>query len=586
MRIKSQNSRVTTIPWWIGLLLVVFGLLVPWRANAVGSWTNLNNKPLSGRGGMSPMLLLTDGTVMCQFFGGTNWYLLTPDIRGSYVNGNWTTLPLMVGGNRQFYSSDVLRDGRLFVAGAEYGANPAGGDSGSTAEVYDPVANTWTLIPVPNGLINPISSDTLNGGFRDSQSIILPDGTVMIAPVFPIVSNGTVIFNPTFNSLSAGPAALGNQNEVCWVKLPDGSILTIDTSTTSSERFIPSLNQWIRDANLPVQLYSANSELGPGFLLADGRVFFLGGTGATAFYTPSGNTNNGAWTQGPNIPSGMVARDTPAAMMVNGKILCAVTPGTNSSDYPVYFYEFDPATTNFTQRNGPSGGAASVNNIISDYYGMLALPDGKILVSDVSAPGNQGAQLYVYTPDGTPLPAGKPTISSITANGDGSYHLTGTRLNGISQGAAYGDDMQVDSNYPLVRLTDGSGNVYYARTYNWSSTGVMTGNSPVTTEFSLPLRVYGNGGPFSLVAVANGISSDPVAFALPPPNVWVDFNYVGFLEVGSFSFPDKTLAKGVTDVPSGGTIAIKPGSSTEILRINKPMTIMAIGGSAAVGHGH
>ena len=30
------------------------------------------------------------------------------------------------------------------------------------------------------------------------------------------------------------------------------------------------------------------------------------------------------------------------------------------------------------------------------------------------------------------------------------------------------------------------GNVYYARTYNWSSTGVATGSTPVTTEMTVP----------------------------------------------------------------------------------------------------
>jgi hypothetical protein len=90
--------------------------------------------------------------------------------------------------------------------------------------------------------------------------------------------------------------------------------------------------------------------------------------------------------------------------------------------------------------------------------------------------------------------------------------LTGTLLNGISEGAAYGDDAQMNSNYPLLRLTDGSGNVYYARTYNWSSTGVMTGTNVETTEFTLPANLPQ--GTYSLVVVANGIGSDPELFTL------------------------------------------------------------------------
>src|SRR5205823_1138619 len=81
---------------------------------------------------------------------------------------------------------------------------------------------------------------------------------------------------------------------------------------------------------------------------------------------------------------------------------------------------------------------------------FLQLPDGTLLFI-----GGQGStSVYIYTPDGTPLALGQPTINTITENADGSYHLTGTGLNGISGGAAYGDDWQMDTDYPLVRMTN------------------------------------------------------------------------------------------------------------------------------------
>ena len=100
----------------------------------------------------------------------------------------------------------------------------------------------------------------------------------------------------------------------------------------------------------------------------------------------------------------------------------------------------------------------------------------------------------------------------IAPNRDGTFHLTGTLLNGISAGAAYGDDAQMDSNYPLVRLNDATGTVYYARTFQWSSTGVMLSNTVVATEFVAPSLPR---GAYSLVVVANGISSDPTLFYTP-----------------------------------------------------------------------
>jgi hypothetical protein len=136
---------------------------------------------------------------------------------------------------------------------------------------------------------------------------------------------------------------------------------------------------------------------------------------------------------------------------------------------------------------------------------MLALPNGQILFSHMNT------DVYVYTPSGAPLAAGKPTIQSITANGDGTFHLVGLGLNGISEGATYGDDCQMNSNYPIVRINHSNGNVYYARTFNWSTTSVMTGATPVSTEYQLPASMPA--GAYSLVVSANGNASDPAVAA-------------------------------------------------------------------------
>ena len=75
---------------------------------------------------------------------------------------------------------------------------------------------------------------------------------------------------------------------------------------------------------------------------------------------------------------------------------------------------------------------------------------------------------------------------------------------------SYGVGNEMDSNYPIIELKDGSGHVYFARTFNWNSTGVATGSTPVTTDFTSPANMpY---GVYSLYVVANGIASDPVPF--------------------------------------------------------------------------
>src|ERR1017187_5338352 len=100
---------------WPGLMLIVWGLLTSWRAEA-GTWSPLAP---AAPGPVQLMLLLSDGTVMAASAGANGWYRLAPDIHGSYVNGTWSSLASMHD-TRLYYSSDVLRDGRVFVAGGEY----------------------------------------------------------------------------------------------------------------------------------------------------------------------------------------------------------------------------------------------------------------------------------------------------------------------------------------------------------------------------------------------------------------------------------------------------------------------------------
>jgi hypothetical protein len=475
---------------------------------------------------------------------------------------------------RLYYSSQVLPDGRVFVAGAEYGSG------GSTAEIYDPVADSWTTLTIPPGII-------AGSGFTDSGSIMLNNGRVLVFPNYPYYYGDTVIYDPVANSWSTAMLHTGgNEDESCPTKLPDGSILVVDSGGTTSERYIQSLNVWTNDSTCPVALYDPyGGEQGPAFLLPNGNAFFIGSAPNFALYTPSGSTSPGSWTTG-SIPFGLGAPDAPGAMMFNGKVLCALspTPYTSSNVFtaPSYFFEYDytagPVGA-FTEIHAPGGGYNRNEVTFNDR--MLDLPDGTVLFTD------GGSQLYVYQPDGSPLASGQPTIYSVSWNRDGSLHITGTLFNGISQGAVYGDNAQMDSNYPLVRFTDGGGNVYYGRTHNWSSTSVQAYGQVVSTEVVLPGNVFSGGGVvYSLQVVVNGIASNPVAFYGP---VWVDFNYNSVLQNGTFPYPFFTLPQGVSAVSSGGTIAINAGTQpstghvTVPYTISKPMTMISVYGPSTIG---
>jgi alpha-tubulin suppressor-like RCC1 family protein len=473
------------LKYLISSLLLALSTVWSVPVQAAGTWASVTTPPASY---FAHILLLSDGTVIAldnssSGGAGNQWYRLTPDSSGRYANGTWTAIAPM-SDTRLYFSSQVLTNGKVLVAGGEYGSG------GATAEIYDPLLNTWAYTPY-TGVT-----------YSDSISKMLPNGNVLVAPA----GGGTEIYSPAAGYWTVGPTPFGNQNEVNWVKLPDDSILTVDRDTGNSERYIPSLNQWVPDATVPVALFTnPGSEEGSGHLLPNGNAFFIGGPPVTAIYTPSGTTNAGSWIAGPNIPGGLGAYDAPSAQMVNGKILCVFGTATCFCT-PAYFYEYDYVANTFTQVSGPTGywdyGAAPYATVLLD------LPDGTVLY--------QGSGLYVYTPDGSPLAAGKPVISSLSVSTNGSYHLTGTGFNGLDVGATYGDDKQMDSNYPIVRMTNlTSGVVYYARTFGWNSTSVQTGTRTNSTEFTVPPGMPL--GSYSLVVIANGIASDPIVTSVVPP---------------------------------------------------------------------
>jgi hypothetical protein len=454
------------------------------------TWTAVTNPaPLRSGGGMT---LLSDGSILCKSFDGFDavgnmWMKLTPDASGSYVNGTWTKATPMAN-SRLYFSSQLLKDGRLYVAGGEYGTGQSNG------EMYDPVLNSWSGIASPGGYI------------ADGNSAILDNGKVLQGYVSP--ANQSRIYDPATNTYSTIGPSLGQQLESTYLKLKDGSILFVDFTAVTSERYIPSLNQWVADANTPVNLYDPwGGETGPAILLPDGRALFLGSTGNTAIYTPSGNNSPGTWVAGPTIPLTTGCPDTPAAMMVDGKIIFTAAPSPTSASNlftaPTYFFEYDYVSNTFTQVPSFLGGPTILDTAFNTT--MIDLPDGNVLITEAAT-----YNYYIHKPAGAPLAAGKPTITSVAQNGcTNTFSLTGLLFNGISEGASFGDDWQMNTNYPIVRLASGS-NVYYARTHHWNHTGVQTGALQDTTLFDLPGTIPN--GTYSLYVVANGIASNPFTF--------------------------------------------------------------------------
>ena len=497
IQFNYQHMKLSLPKKFTGCIAIFFVFIAflnsPVKAQQ-GTWTELTTMPFDSNEGV--MLLLTDGTVMVKTATGPDaygnvWDLLIPDSNGSYINGTWTPASPM-NDTRLYFSSQVLRDGRVYVAGGEYGT---GSDS---AEIYNPLTDSWTEAPHFKGYIG------------DANSELLPDGKVLEAIVGTYSADSTIIFDPVANKWGSVAVCKGMHAETSWLMLADNSILFIDWPYKSSERYIPSLQKWIADGAVPDSIYDPIAyEAGPSLLLPDGRGFFMGATGHTAYYTPTGTASPGTWAAGPDVPNGYSTADAPGAMMPNGKILFTASPKPYAPDNyfpsPMSFFEFDYTTDSIKLIHGPGG----IDTISAPCFvsNLLDLPDGTVLYAN-----QYTSRYYIYKPVGKPLPAGKPTISNITQNGC-TYTITGTLFNGISQGGDYGDDWQMFSNYPIVRMRKGN-TVVYDRTTNWNRIAVQTGSLLDTAQFTVP--AFTSAGVYWLVVIANGISSDSVSFVYTP----------------------------------------------------------------------
>ena len=141
---------------------------------------------------------------------------------------------------------------------------------------------------------------------------------------------------------------------------------------------------------------------------------------------------------------------------------------------------------------------------------MLVLPDGGLLLSTLYY------GLYEYKTSGTPLSTWRPTITRVSKTSSNKFRLYGSRLTGISEGATFGCDARMSTNYPLVRL-DRLGKTTYARTVDWSNPGLSDpgSNNSQSLDFEIPAGLPT--GTYQARVIANGIESSttiPVDFKL------------------------------------------------------------------------
>jgi trimeric autotransporter adhesin len=411
----------------------------------------------------------------------------------------------------------------------------AGSISSSATYIYDPSIDTWSLAA---NKIYETSSD-------EEGWTMIGNGMIVNYDLFKSVSANSGYaeqYNPSTNAWTGISPADGTAGGTLPVlsrsaigyelgpllRLPDDRVFAIGADGHTA-LYTPSANAWAVGPDMVGTLGGTNflfaADDAPAAMMPNGHVMMTGDAGLG--YTSSGNIVNGSaiitgipstavlqvgWrVQGTGIPVNTTVTSVDSTNQIHISQSAIATGATALTfagifSQPTQLFDFDPVagTASPLLPTIPDTNMAIIPSFVSR---MLVLPTGEVLFSDST---NQG---WIYS-RGSADPSLKPVITQVTYN-NGVFTLTGTQLSGQSAGTAYGDDVEGDENYPIVRLVSGN-NVYYARTTNWSYIGVGGGSTPQTVNFTVDPSVPP--GAYSLIVSAAGIASDAVSVTAPAPS--------------------------------------------------------------------
>ncbi len=299
--------------------------------------------------------------VSCIFFPQSLW-----------AAGFETAAPMNV--LRTEHTPTVLGNGRVLAVGGNKGAK--------TAEIYDPLANIWTVAASPAN------------GHLDHTATYLAGGKVLVVCGFDGTStilNTAELYDPATNTWSSGGTLAQGRQRHGATLLNNGKVLVTGgsyyggSSVNSCELYDPSTNTWSTVASLITA-----RERHCATLLPSGKVLVAGGSndqGAifnVEIYDPNANT----WTAAANLS---IQRENAAATLLpNGFVLVASGTSAFNSTYLATAEVYNPGTNSWN-----ATGAMATGRI---FHSAALLPNGTVLVCGGAGASGTLNSAEIYNP--------------------------------------------------------------------------------------------------------------------------------------------------------------------------------------------
>jgi hypothetical protein len=227
--------------------------------------------------------------------------------------GQWTTTGSLHYARRS-HSAVLLADGRVLVAGGWNYAAPTR-DSATVAEIYDPMAGTWSdagrmirprssakAVALTDGRVLVLGGNgsgrgvelfqPTSGQWRGIPGMTAPPEIVVgLGDGRVLVTHGALpgeVFDPVHDSWTPIPSPGSGWDQA--VAFPNGSVLLLDGEEGVAASYDPTANAWTRAAG-------AKTGRGLAATLPDGSVLMVGDV-SSARRDP----RTGAWTRVPRPP--------------------------------------------------------------------------------------------------------------------------------------------------------------------------------------------------------------------------------------------------------------------------------------------
>jgi N-acetylneuraminic acid mutarotase len=357
---------------------------------------------------------------------------VTTSMSLAIVANSWSPAASLLNA-RVAHTATLLPNGKVLVAGGVVADGQSSFPATASAEVYDPAADTWS------------QAANLLTARQFHTATLLPNGKVLVAggmspPTYSMPMTNAEIYDPVANTWTAAAPMTSARIYHTATLLSNGKVLivggtggpAIPAPVDSAEIYDPATNIWSPAANLPAArtLHSAT-------LLANGNVLIAGGwtpSGAgtpppTTFalnglvYDPSTNT----WTVTGNLHA--PRRGHTATLLSNGQVLIA--GGVDQSSVLAATELYDAVANTWS-----SAGALLEDRA---FHTATLLPSGKILFAGGSIPNPPGPSpsVELYDPvtntssaTGSLITARDSHSATLLANGVvlvvGGYGSTGT----------------------------------------------------------------------------------------------------------------------------------------------------------------